>query len=75
MNRRERGEGGSVSKRKPVVKDDDDEAAIYEVTVWDTTNGDIVKKLWEATEAEVAEVEEYFANEPFREVVVTLVGD
>lgn len=43
--------------------------ATYEVTVWDLTNGDVVKKLWHASEAELQEVEEYYGNEPMYEIV------
>jgi hypothetical protein len=36
----------------------------FDVTVWNTLDGDIVKKLWSATSAEVAEIEEQFSDEP-----------
>lgn len=42
----------------------------YEVTVWNTIEGDIVKKLWEATEDELGEIEDWYADEPFHEVVI-----
>ena len=42
----------------------------YEVTVWDIINGDIVKKLWNATAEEADEIRDQFEDEPFREVVV-----
>jgi hypothetical protein len=56
-----------MAKRK--AREAEDERT-FEVTVWDMTNGDIVKKRWDATSAEVAEIEEEFRDEPFREVKV-----
>lgn len=47
----------------------------YEVEVWNIVEGDLVKKLWDATEDEVAEVEERYADEPFYDVVVREAGD
>lgn len=41
----------------------------YEVTVWNVTNGDIVKKLWNASEADLQEIEEYYGDEPIYEIV------
>lgn len=42
----------------------------YEISVWNIVEGDLVKKLWEATEAELAEIEERYRDEPFYEVVI-----
>lgn len=53
------------AKRQP--KDD---GRRFEVTVWDMMDGDIVKKRWDATQAEVDEIEEEFRDEPFREVQI-----
>jgi hypothetical protein len=52
------------AKKKPV----DDRQ--YEVTVWDMRDGDIVKKLWQASAEELAEVEELYSDEPFYSVQV-----
>ena len=41
---------------------------LFEVTVWDITNGDIVEKLWRASNAELDEVEEKYRDWPFIEV-------
>lgn len=41
----------------------------YEVTVWGL-EGEIVRKLWEATYEEAEEVREEYADDPFRTVVV-----
>jgi hypothetical protein len=46
------------------------DAPTYEVTVWNDSNGDIVKKLWEATEDEVDDIRERYEDEPFHSVVV-----
>lgn len=53
--------------RKPKQQPVDDER--YEVTVWDH-EGDIVKKLWEATYEEAEEVREQYEDEPLLTVVV-----
>lgn len=45
-------------------------APTFEVTVWDDTNGDIVKKLWEATDDEVDEIREQYEGEGFYTVQV-----
>lgn len=42
----------------------------YEVTVWNLIEGDIVKKLWDASEEELAEVEGRYADESGYEVQV-----
>lgn len=41
----------------------------YEVTVWDLRNGDVVKKAWRATSAELDQIEEQY-DEPWHAVVV-----
>lgn len=41
----------------------------FEVTVWDH-EGDIVKKLWDATYEEAEEVQAQFEDDPFKTVVV-----
>lgn len=52
------------------MKDEPDPEPTFEVTVWNVTNGDIVKKAWEATSAELAEIEEQYGDEPFYEIQV-----
>lgn len=42
----------------------------YEVSVWSVVAGDHVKKLWEATEEELDDLYEQYADEPFYDVVV-----
>jgi hypothetical protein len=42
----------------------------FQVTVWNMMDGDIVKKLWEASIDEVSEVEEQYSDEPFMMVQV-----
>lgn len=42
----------------------------FQVTVWNTIDGDIVKKLWEASIDEVNEVEEQYSDEPFMMIQV-----
>ena len=44
------------------------EARTYEVTVWDTINGDIVRKEWSATECELREIEDSYRDEPGIEI-------
>lgn len=53
--------------RRPKKKPTNDER--YEVTVWDH-EGDIVKKLWDATHEEAEEVREQYEDDPFKTVVV-----
>lgn len=43
---------------------------LYEVSVWNNTNGDIEKYVSEATEEELAEIQEYFEDEPWCQVVI-----
>lgn len=47
---------------------------IYEVTVWNLQNGDIIKKVWEATEEELCEIEEQYRDEPFCNIQIEEVG-
>ena len=42
----------------------------YEVTVWDITNGDIVRKAWDADDDELAEIEAEHRDEPTHEVQI-----
>jgi hypothetical protein len=42
----------------------------YSVTVWNNTNGDIVKYHHEISEDELEELEKFYADEPWLEVVV-----
>lgn len=41
----------------------------YEVTVWDH-EGDIVKKLWDASSEEAQAVSDYYADDPLKTVIV-----
>ena len=41
-----------------------------EISVWNIVEGDLVEKLWEATEAELSDIEERYRDEPFYEVVI-----
>ncbi len=41
----------------------------YEISVWDD-EGDVVRKLWDASEEELAEVREAFADEPRYSIVI-----
>lgn len=42
----------------------------YEVTVWNVTNGDIAKYMRDATEDELAEIEDWYSDESEFEVVI-----
>lgn len=44
-------------------------APMWEVTVWDH-EGTIVKKIWEASDDEVADVREQFSDDPLKTIVV-----
>lgn len=54
-------------KKRLTVEEDE---PTYEVTVWNDSNGDIVKKLWNATASEVEEVREQYEDEPYYSVQV-----
>lgn len=49
-------------KRKPEMH--------YEVTVWNQTNGNVERKLWDATEEDLEAVHDEFEDEPWCEVVI-----
>lgn len=53
-----------MAKRKPRME------TRYEVTVWNNTNGDIEKYIAEATEEQLQECRDWFADEPWLEVVI-----
>ena len=53
-----------AKRKKPEVDE-----STYEVTVWND-EGDIVKKLWEATIEEADEVREEYADDPFKTVII-----
>lgn len=42
----------------------DKELDLFEVTVWNITNGDIEEKMWEATWEEVEEMLDKYQDEP-----------
>lgn len=54
----------------PRARKQEIESLSFEVTVWDTMEGDIVLKRWDATQSEVDQIEEQYRDEPFREVQV-----
>lgn len=43
---------------------------MYEITVWDIFEGDVLKKCWEADEDELSEIEEQYSDEPGVQVVI-----
>lgn len=53
-----------MSKKKPEM------VTHYEISVWNNVEGDLVKKLWDASQAELDHLEEYYADEPFYQVVI-----
>lgn len=55
--------------KKPKKQEDDDER--YDVTAWDT-EGNIVKKLWDATYEEAEEIRDYYEDDPTIIVIVDL---
>lgn len=57
-----------MGKRKK--SDEPEDGPTYDVTVWNTMNGDIVKKLWSASQAELDELQEQFEDEPFCDVQI-----
>ena len=57
-----RGEDGKFLSPKDIRK--------YEVTVWDMLDGDIIEKLWEATERDLRELEERYRDEPGVEIEI-----
>ncbi len=46
------------------MSETDADEKLFEVTVWDMFDGDIVKKLWEATEDDIEEIEENYGDDP-----------
>lgn len=54
--------------RKSRKKKEEDQER-FEVTVWDH-EGDIIRKLWEATYEEAEEIREYYEDDPLKTVVV-----
>lgn len=42
----------------------------YEISVWNIVEGDLVKKLWDATEAELTDIEDRYGDEPFYDIVI-----
>lgn len=61
---------------KPVMRDDAGrfispaDVARFRVTVWNLTEGDIEKKLWEASQREVDEIEARYEDEPGFEIQI-----
>ena len=53
-----------MGKRKPKM------VAHYEVTVWNQSNGDIMRYVSDATEAELDELRNYYDDEPWAAVVI-----
>ena len=56
MTNKPRGEGGRFVSPKDIER--------YEITVWDLSNGNIVEKLWEASERDLDRIEEQYRDEP-----------
>ena len=42
----------------------------YEITVWNQSNGDVVAYRRDATEEELEQMQEWYEDEPFHEVVI-----
>lgn len=42
----------------------------YEISVWNIVEGDVVRKLWDASEDDLEAIEEQYGDEPFYEVVI-----
>jgi len=42
----------------------------FEISVWNNSNGDLVRKTWDATEADLDEIEEFYLDEPFMVIVI-----
>jgi hypothetical protein len=53
-----------MSRKKPKTE------TRYEISVWNIVEGDVVKKLWEATDAELADIKERYGDEPFYDIVI-----
>lgn len=41
----------------------------YEITVWDTRDGDIVKKCWSGTQRDLDRIDEQY-DEPWHDIVI-----
>lgn len=41
-----------------------------DIEVWDLVKGDIVRKVWDASDADLDEIEEQYSDEPGIEIVV-----
>ena len=50
-------------------------ANIYEVTVWNTVDGSIEEKLWEATEEDLDAIEWKYGADPFFDIQIDEVSD
>jgi hypothetical protein len=57
-----------MPRKKQRICTDDEQ--LYEVTVWDVVDGDIVTKLWEATAADLDYIEQLYGDEPWRYTIV-----
>lgn len=53
-----------MAKKKPKM------VMHYEISVWNNVEGDLVKKVWDGTEEELREIEEYYEDEPFYQVII-----
>lgn len=53
-----------MAKKKPKM------VTHYEISVWNNVEGDLVKKLWDASQAELDELEEKYRDEPFYQIVI-----
>lgn len=52
------------------VDEVEEEAEIYDVTVWDTVEGDVVRRIRRATEEQLAEVEAEYSDDPRYEIQI-----
>ena len=53
-----------MPRRKP-----EPEPETFEVSVWNH-EGDVVKKLWEATDEDLADLEEQYGDDPLYTIVI-----
>jgi len=47
----------------------------FEISVWDNSNGNLVQKLWNTTGAYLDEIEEFYSDKPFIDVVIDRVWE
>jgi hypothetical protein len=42
----------------------------YEISVWNISEGDLIRKFWNATEDYLADIEEQYSDEPSYSIVI-----